>query len=112
MAYDKAIYDYDTDGSHQYHLLDVEYSVRGLHSRGNTLFVACSGYLNDQLISINKTTSTISDTIDRHDQTIPVSATLILPQANRILGIHSDDLVSVSYSGGRFTAEYTRIHEL
>src|SRR5687767_13700030 len=66
VAYGSAVYRYNRDGTGQTHLLNANDPVQAIHSDGNVLFVNHSSGYYARLVSLNKATGTIIDTIENY----------------------------------------------
>jgi len=84
VAYGKAVYRYDLEGSNGRHLINTLSPVKAIHSDGNLLFINYTSGLYTRAVSINKTTETLIDTVDDYLDTIYGSS--ISPTLNRIFG--------------------------
>lgn len=106
VAYGKAVYRYDLGGGGQTHLLNAQDNVIAIHSDGNLLFLNHTNGYYARIISIDKTTNTIIDTIDNYIDAVYGSS--IAPSVNRIfgrtMGISPSDITYVGYrDDGTFT---------
>lgn len=106
VAYGKAVYRYNQDGTGQTHLLDSEDPVQAIHSDGNLLFVNHSSGNYGRFLSIDKTTNTILDTYSSYLSSAYGSS--IAPEVNHIFGREfggsPSDISYVTYDDdGNFT---------
>jgi hypothetical protein len=106
VAYNTSVYRYQLDGTTPVHLLNATSTVQALHTDGNILFVNHTSGYYARVLSINKSTNTVVDTIDNYIDSVHGSS--IAPQANRIFGrtagISPSDITYVSYNdNGTFT---------
>lgn len=107
VAYGKAVYRYNLDGSGRTHLVNTQNDVIAIHSDGNLLFLNHTYSHTARVISIDKATNTIIDTIDDYLDTVYGSS--IAPGVNRIIGrtrgVSPSDIAYVEYTDdGRFWA--------
>ncbi len=84
VAYDKVAYRFKPDGTGRTHLLNAQYRIQAIHTDGNLLFLNHTYGNYARLISINKTTNTVIDTIEDYGDTIFGSS--IATDVNRIFG--------------------------
>lgn len=100
VAYDKSVYRYDLDGSNPEHLINTQETVQAIHTDGDILIVNHSSGLFTRATSIDKTTFTVTDTIDDYLDTIYGSS--ISRTHNRIFGRTSgtspSDITYLDYS--------------
>lgn len=103
VAYGRNVMRYKLDGSSPTHLINTAYDVDAIHSDGKLLFLDYAG----KLISINKSTNTLVDTIEPffgvHGSSISTTANKIF---GRSQGISPSDILEVTYDdAGKFGAE-------
>jgi len=107
VAYGKTVYRYQLDGTGQTHIINAQSNVQRLHTDGNLLFLNHSSGLYARVISVDKLTNTVIDTIDSYIDSIYGSS--ISTSENRIFGrtsgISPSDIAYVSYDdSGNFLA--------
>lgn len=105
VAYGRAVYRYDLNGSSDTHLINANDNVHALHTDGDILFANHSAGLYTRYISINKVDNQVVDTINDYLDT--TYGTSIAPEQNRIYGrsrgTSPADITFVSYTDdGRF----------
>ncbi len=107
VAYGKTVYRYQPDGSGQTHVINAQNDVRRIHTDDNLLFVNHTAGSYTRVISVDKDTNTVIDTIDDYLDTIYGSS--ISTPENRIFGrtrgSSPSDITYVSYDDqGNFLA--------
>ncbi|WP_442483675.1 PKD domain-containing protein [Aeoliella sp. SH292] len=107
VAYGTSVYRYGLDGTGQTSLMSAQNPVQRLHSDGNLLFINHSSGLYARVISVNKATNSVIDTMDSYIDSIYGSS--IDTESNRIFGrtsgISPSDIAYVSYTdAGDFVA--------
>lgn len=88
LAFNRAVYRYDPDGTGRTHLLNTQSPVEAIHVDDNVLLVNHSVYLSTRLVSIDKLTNTVVDTLYDHHEGL--FRTSIAPGLNRIFGVKGD----------------------
>ncbi|TWT87127.1 Chitinase A precursor [Pseudobythopirellula maris] len=100
VAYGKSVYRYGLDGSDQTPVINTQYDVRRIHTDGDLLFVNHSTGLYARVVSLDKATNTVIDTMDSYIDSIYGSS--IDTESNRIFGrtsgVSPSDITYVSYS--------------
>lgn len=99
VAYNQNVVRYELDGSNPTHLFNASNSVHAIHSDGNLLFLNHSSGIYARLISIDKNTNTIIDTMSNYVDSVYGSS--ISVTANKIFGqregISPSDITYASY---------------
>ncbi len=102
VAFNKAVYRYELDGSNETHLLDTDTDVVGIHSDGNLLFINSSAGRYASVVSINKQTNAAIDSANSYLQTLhSLYGSSLSPSVNRLFGRTNGatptDIASLSY---------------
>ena len=99
VAYGRSVMRYRLDGTSPTHLINANDNVHAIHSDGNLLFANHSTGLYAKLISFDKNTNTMIDTVERYVDS--VSGSSISTTANKIfgrtIGVSPSDITYAAY---------------